>query len=186
MRKTAFIGIVVLGAAALALMGMRGGANSGLQPGEFAPAFDPTHLSGPDAGTNTCPVCKYGARPAVQVWLSPDSQADAPKFAAALESAVTRHKKNDFKAFVMMMTMCDGCVSGAKTVAKADKNKDVALTYISQKDDAIKNYKINLDKEVKNTVMVYKDRKIAKTFVNLKLDKEGLVKLSEAIDAVNR
>lgn len=185
MKKSALIGIAIIGLASFALIGARGGgANSGLQPGEFAPAFDPTHVSGPDAGTSTCPVCKYGARPAVQVWLSPEAKADAPKFAEALEAAVTTHKDKDMKAFVVMMTMCDGCVNAAKNIGKADKNKHVAITYLPTTDQGVKGYKINTSKEVKNTVMVYKDRKISQTFVNLTPDKEGIAKLNKAIDAV--
>lgn len=33
---------------------------SGLQIGEDQPSFTPFHAWGPDKGTNTCPVCKYG------------------------------------------------------------------------------------------------------------------------------
>ncbi len=29
---------------------------SGLQVGEQVPAYNPKHVAGPDAGTNTCPV----------------------------------------------------------------------------------------------------------------------------------
>lgn len=185
MRKAAIVGIVSLSVAVFALTGaIYGGPKSGLQPGEYAPAFDPHHMSGPDAGTDTCPVCKYGARPAVQVWLSPQSQGDAEKFAAAIDAALVAHKDKDMKGFVVMLTMCDNCVKGAEVVGKQTKTNNVAITRLSTKDQGVSGYKINLDKEVKNTVMVYKDRKISKTFVNLTPDKEGLAQLRAAIDAV--
>jgi protocatechuate 3,4-dioxygenase beta subunit len=34
--------------------------NSGLEIGEDNPSFTPFHAFGPDKGTKTCPVCKYG------------------------------------------------------------------------------------------------------------------------------
>ena len=34
--------------------------NSGLEIGEDNPSFTPFHAFGPDKGTRTCPVCKYG------------------------------------------------------------------------------------------------------------------------------
>ena len=189
MRKTALIGLAVLATAAFAIIGANGktgGASSGLQPGEFCPAFEPTHVSGPDGGTNTCPVCKYGARPAVQIWLAPDAKDQAAKFATALEPAVTAHKDKDMKAFIVMMTMCDSCVQAATKIGKADPNKDVAIVHLATDNEAIKNYKINTSKDVKNTVMVYKDRKVVKSFVNLTPDKEGLAKLSAAIEEVTK
>lgn len=34
--------------------------SSGLNIGEDQPSFIPFHAFGPDRGTRTCPVCKYG------------------------------------------------------------------------------------------------------------------------------
>ena len=185
-KKTVFLSLAVA-ATALAAYGFRGGATSGLQPGDPTPAFDPTHVSGPDAGTKTCPVCKYGARPAVQVWLAPDeSTENAAKFTEALGKAMSAHKDKDMKGFVVMMTMCQGCVAKAEKFGKEMAVKNVGVTYVATTDPAVKGYKINTSKDVKNTVMVYKDRKIVSTFVNLTPDKEGLAKLNAAIESVTK
>ncbi len=51
MRKT----ICFLLCAAICVLGALA-QTSGLAPGDFAPAYNPTHLTGPDKGTTICPV----------------------------------------------------------------------------------------------------------------------------------
>jgi len=65
----------------------------------------------------------------------------------------------------------------AKTVSEvADSSKapDVAFTYVGKNDPSISHYKINLDPDVKNTVLFYKDRAVKTNGVNLKSVKDGL------------
>ena len=64
--------------------------------------------------------------------------------------------------------------------AKA-KFDNIAMAYLPTKDKAIQNYKVNVDAAVKNTVFVYRDRKVVAKFVNLKADKAGLSDLHAAI-----
>lgn len=45
-------------------------------------------------------------------------------------------------------------------------------------------YKVNLDPEVKNTIIVYRNKKVTAKFVNLKADEKGLSELKAALEAV--
>jgi protocatechuate 3,4-dioxygenase beta subunit len=168
------IALSVVAAVALAAAPLK----SGPSVGDKLSAFEPTHVAGPDKGTNTCPVCKYGAIPAVQVWVNGDSSANVIKLAGQLESAIKTQGSKNLKAFIVFVNT--GGVSDeefAKSVTEiADKSKspDVAFTYVSKSDPSVSRYKINLDADVKNTVLFYKDRAVKTNGVNLKSIKDGL------------
>ena len=183
MKKT-FFGLAAIVAIALPAYALAP-VDSGLAVGDMTSAFEPTHVSGPDAGTNTCPVCKYGNAPAVQVWAQMGDSENTAALAKSLDASV-KNSKAGLKAFVMNMTECDMCVTKTTNMAKEVKLANVGITYIGKDSDATKLYKINTASEVKNTVLVYKDRKVVAKFVNLKADKEGLSKLNAAIATVNK
>lgn len=169
-----------LGVAALVLPAMAAMVNSGLAVGEMVTPFHPTHVAGPDKGTDTCPPCKYGALPAVQVWVNTDDEANVAAIAKSLSSEV-KSSKSDLKSFVIKLTHCDACVASTKDLAASTKLTNIGIAHLSSKDEAVKNYKVNTDSSVKNTVFVYKDRKVVAKFVNLKGDKAGLGQLHAAI-----
>ena len=164
-----------------------GGMKSGPQPGQSLGAFEPTHVTGADAGTETCPVCKYGAIPAVQVWVNSDDMANVGKIGSALEAAIAKHGARSLKAFVVYINptgkSSDAVTASLKSVAKANNLKNVAFTYLpSPKADPVSEYSINTDPSVKNTVLVYSNRKVVANFVNLKADASGLADLNSAVE----
>ena len=184
MKRNLTLGLMALVALAVPALAMNG-VDSGLGVGEMVPAFQPHHLSGPDKDTNTCPVCTYGALPAVQVWLNSNATPeDITAFAKLLDKAATTHKKAEFKAFVINLTDCQMCVGKVTGVAKDSPYKNVDIATLSSSNGAVKAFKFNKTDEVKNTVFVYKDRKVVEKFVNLKPDKEGMAKLNAAIEKV--
>ncbi|SRR5581483_2560501 len=160
------------------------GANSGLAVGEMVTPFHPNHIFGPNKGTNACPPCTYGNRPAVQVWVNEDDSKNVVAIANDLSDKV-KASKHELKAFVIQMTCCQECVDSITAVAKQVKADNIGIAHIAQTDSAVKNYKINTDSEVKNTVIVYKDKKVVAKFVNLKADKKGLDELNAAIAKVD-
>ena len=93
----ALVGLPLLALAA-------GGAlKSGPQAGEMVSAFEPVHVTGPDAGTRTCPVCKYGKIPAVQVWVNGDRSENVAKIADALEAAIKMEGPDQLKGFIVFI-----------------------------------------------------------------------------------
>ena len=149
-------------------------------------AFEPSHVTGPDAGTKTCPVCKYGKTPAVQVWVNGDKPENVSKIADALEAAIKMEGSDKLKGFIIFVkptSMNDDALQGQlKMVAEKCKLSNVALTYVSgPKSEFVGQYKINTSAEVKNTVIVYHDMKVNANFVNLKGDEKGLKSLKSAM-----
>lgn len=183
MKKVMFLSVVAcVAAAAFAFKGV----NSGLSVGEMVTPFHPKHIAGPDKGTDTCPPCKYGARPAVQAWVSPNESADVvAALAKTLSANVKAHKAADLKGFMIMLTMCSACEGKASKFADTAKIENLGIATLSTSDGAVKNYKVSTDKEVKNTVFVYKDKKVAAKFVNLTNSPEDLAKLEAAIKQVS-
>lgn len=176
------ISMVAVATVALAFAG----AKSGLQPGEMVSAFEPTHVTGPDAKTATCPVCKYGAVPAVQVWVHGDSVDNVSKIAKELEASIEMEGPEKLRAFVVFVksegTTEKQIVEQLSAIALKSNLKHVALAYVNgSKDPGIEAYKINLGSDVKNTVMVYHDRKVDANFVNLKSDEKSLAGLKSAL-----
>jgi hypothetical protein len=167
-------------AAAIAIPVFAGSLKSGLAIGEMVTPFHPKHVSGPLKGTDSCPPCTYGDRPAVQVWVNGDDPKNVAEITKWLSSAVTKYNKAEFKAFVIVLT--DGKAPVAAIATQKTENDNVHIAYLNKSDGAVSRYKFNED--AKNTVIVYKDKKVTANFVNLKADKAGLETLSEAVGVV--
>lgn len=182
MIKTAAFGTLALAAIALPVFAMA--PTSGLNVGERVSAFHPTHVAGPDAGTDTCPPCKYGNRPMVQVWTNMDDPANVMAIVKNLEKKVGA-SKNELKAFVINLTHCQACVDGTKELGKKAGATNVGIAHLPSDHEAVKLYRVNTDESVKNTVFVYRNRTVAARFVNLKADEAGLKALNEAIAKVD-
>lgn len=171
--------LIAAGAAVALTVFAFSGVKSGLEVGESVTPFHPTHLSGPDKGTDTCPPCKYGARPAVQVWNNGDTAKNLNAIAKVVSEEVA-DSKADLKGFVVNLTMCTGCEDKAKG-ASATAPSNIGYTILKNTDGAIKNYKVNIAAEMKNTVFVYKNKKVVAKFVNLEANEQGIAGLRAAI-----
>lgn len=182
--KKAFFGSTALVALALPALAMA--PSSGLNPGDKVTAFHPTHVAGPDKDTTTCPPCKYGSRPMVQVWVHHDSEANVVALQKALSGSVKSNSAKEFKAFFINVTDSEKCVDLTNTWAKGWSD-NVALAHVPADHSSVKAYKINVtDEKVKNTVIVYKNKQVSAKFVNLEANTAGLKKLNEAISAVTK
>ncbi|MDK3158862.1 hypothetical protein QPK87_20100 [Kamptonema cortianum] len=171
--------------ATLALPALAMAPESGLKVGESVTPFHPQHIAGPDKGTDTCPPCKYGNRPAVQVWVNGDANENVAAIANTLSARVA-NSKAELKGFVINLTRCDACVKATDTIAEMVKSKNIGIAHLSSQDEAVTNYKVSTEADVKNTVFVYKNRKVAAKFVNLKADAAGLKALNAAIDGIEK
>ncbi|MBA3726154.1 MAG: hypothetical protein H0W86_06800 [Armatimonadetes bacterium] len=169
----------ILGALAAATL-LTTSIDSGLSVGEITTPFHPTHVSGPDKGTKNCPPCTYGNRPAVRVWVNGDDSKNVASIAKLLHESVEGNMASEFKGFVIFLSG----QADAEALAKETGYEDIASTFIAKDSKAVAAYKINLDPEVKNTILVYKDKKVSAKFVNFVADKNGLAELTGAIDAI--
>ncbi len=185
MRSKIITSSIVLAVLAIPAMGLLKGNNSGLQPGETVVPFHPEHISGPLAGTKNCFPCTYGNLPAVQAWVHNEDSKVVAKLLHELQENIDSHKDKDFKAMLVLVVDNDKAKEASKVevmkLIKDSKAKDVAVAYLNKDDSAVKDYKISLDSNVKNTVFFYKNRKIANTIVNMKLNTEGCSGMCEKV-----
>lgn len=166
-----------------------GGLNSGVDKGATLSPFSPTHVTGPDKGTQTCPICRYPTNPAVQIWINGDSDKNVAALVSALEKDTRQNARARLKAFVVLINTrhepASALAKRAAAIGAETKARNVSIVYLpGPNDEAIKEYAINTDPQVKNTVFVYKDRTVSSKFVNLTADAGGIARLNEAIHQV--
>lgn len=173
---------------ALPVLAMKGGMESGLKPGETVIPFHPDHISGPLAGTTNCFPCTYGNRPAAQAWVHNEDPKVVAKIIHELQEGIDNNKAKEFKGMLVMVVDTEGGKAAAKKALMAavseSKSTDVAVAIVTKEHSAVKDYKINLDPTVKNTVLFYKNRKIENTLVNIKANGEGCTGMCEHVAAL--
>lgn len=173
--------------AALAVIALAGGLSSGLKAGENVVPFHPKHISGPLANSDRCFPCTFQQRPQVQVWVNGDDMKNVASIAKVLDKAMATYSAKEFKALVVFVTNPQNVGKVTEMVKSASAQpglKSVGMAVIDKDNQAVSDYKINLSGDIKNTVFVYKNWKIAKTFVNLTGDAKGLDALSGAISGI--
>ena len=190
MGTGAFIGtLAILGGAASLAFAPK--LDSGVAKGETLSAFQPHHVTGADRNSDTCPVCSYPNNPAVQVWVNGDDAKNVRALVHNLETETTANRAKKFKAFVVFINpqreSASAMTAQLAKIGADEKIKNVALAYLPGPDaPAIADYKINTSSEVKNTVFVYRARKVAAKFVNFTADAPHLKALDAAIAEVSK
>ena len=162
-------------------------AESGLKPGESITPFHPTHIAGPLADSTKCFPCTYQAYPQVQVWVHGDDMKNVVSIAESLSKAISGHASKKFKAMIVLLVdpaQAEATKAAALEAMQGRKVEGVAVAVLPHNDKAVAAYKINTSKDVRNTVFVYRDWKVAQTMVNLKADEKGLTALNQAIESV--
>lgn len=160
---------------------------SGLQIGEDQPSFIPFHAFGPDKGTRTCPVCKYGRYHGIVFFVgnNPDWD-DIKKWLTFLEGQSEARKKY-LKAYF---------VYGNANNYKKDKRqieleniglelnlKNIALTFVPSFTDTESEANLNkINPEVGNTFIMYRNRTIINKFINLNPSEENFLMIARELD----
>ncbi|MGB5646652.1 MAG: intradiol ring-cleavage dioxygenase [Muriicola sp.] len=162
--------------------------SSGLEIGEDNPSFTPFHAYGPDKGTKTCPVCKYGRYNGIIYYVGnkPDWE-DIKTWLQFLEFESERRKAY-LKAYFVY--------GNEKEYSREKRERELealgkelnllytALTYVPSftdiKSEVVGN-KIN--PEAENTIVIYKNSSIIDKYVNLQPSAENLARIVETLDA---
>ena len=161
--------------------------NSGLEIGEDNPSFTPFHAFGPDKGTRTCPVCKYGRFHGIVYFVGNTSNwVNIKKWLTFLElESVSRSKylKVYFVYGNEKNYNKEKRLKELESLGNELNIKNTALTFIpsfsDKESDAVLN-KIN--PEVENTFVIYRNRAIIDKFVDLKPTKENFNLISQTLD----
>ena len=164
------------------------GMASGLQIGEDQPSFIPFHAYGPDKGTRTCPVCKYGRYHGIVYFVGDHADwNDIKKWLTYLELQSETRKKY-LKAYFVYGN--SKAYDKSERIAKLEKAgielniKNVALTFVpSFSDTGSEAYLNRINPAVENTFIVYKNRTIIDKYVDLKPTEVNFRLISTVLDS---
>ena len=123
----------------------------------------------------------------VQVWTYGEDPKTLMSIVELLEKQAKEKADKRFRPFVIVVSEKDKLDATAKELTELTekaKIEEVGVAYLPSDSRAVKQYTVNLVPEVKNTVIVYRRKRVTDKFVNLKADEKGLASLSEAIGKV--
>ena len=160
---------------------------SGLEIGEDNPSFTPIHAFGPDKGTKTCPVCKYGRFHGIVYFVGNNPNWDnIKKWLSFLEKESVKRSQY-LKVYFVYGNENNYNQNQRQTelesLGKELNIKNTALTFVPSFTD--KESEVNLNKinpEVENTFVIYRNRAIIDKFVNLNPTKENYNLISQTLD----
>lgn len=135
---------------------------SGLQKGDDIESWNPIHVAGPNKGTNACPVCTYLALPALVIFTK--DGPNVPALATQLQNLVNEQKGMKLKGFLVVL---DSTPDHLKQMSDDLNITQIGVCYPdpATRDHDLQLYKIN--PAATNTIMVYKNYKVAANFVDL-------------------
>ncbi|CAN5163271.1 hypothetical protein BH09BAC3_BH09BAC3_17710 [soil metagenome] len=145
---------------------------SGLSVGENCPAFDPIHFSGSDKGTKRCPMCSYGSGQGIMIWWNDRNTATLAAQLKKLDPLIDKYGVKKLRVFALYMNperKSQKAVTKEMTLlVDHAKLKNVALLYapIPADLEIFKLYQIN--QQVKNTILIYRKRKVVDKFINFR------------------
>lgn len=164
---------------------------SGLEVGANCPAFDPLHLSGADAGKKACPMCKYGYGQGVMVWFNHANLDQMSEFIQAFEKEMQAKGEKQLRVFLIYMNpfykenpnaTSQQILKGKLAKWGEEQNlKKVALTWIPSPIDETTAKVYDINPEAKNTVFVYKGRRVASKWVNIEYDGKSVAEILQAL-----
>jgi protocatechuate 3,4-dioxygenase, beta subunit len=160
---------------------------SGLEIGEDNPSFIPYHAYGPDKGTRTCPVCKYGRFHGVIYFVgnNPDWN-DIKKWLVFLEQESIARSKYLKACFVYGNEKDynkDTRQKELENIGLELNLKNMALTFVpSMTDKESEVYLNKINPNVENTLVIFKHRTIVEKFINLKASADNYKIISATLD----
>lgn len=160
---------------------------SGLNIGEDQPSFMPFHAYGPDKGTRTCPVCKYGRYHGIVYFVGENPNWDEIKqWLTYLDNeCVTRGKY--LKAYFVYGNSKNYNRQTRQTELEKTGNElglqTIALTYVPSFLDTESEANLNkINPEVDNTFIIYRHRTIIDKYINLQPTAENFRIISESLN----
>ncbi|MFT3910704.1 MAG: hypothetical protein QM737_14900 [Ferruginibacter sp.] len=168
------------------------GLLSGLAIGANCPAFDPIHLSGIDKEKKACPMCKYGKGQGIMVWFNHKNLEQMKNFVSLLETTMQQRGETNFRVFLVYMNPAYkyNDETGQKILrgklikwAEEQQLKKVALLWVPSPVDAETCGIYLINPGAKNTVFVYKKRKVIAKYINMDYTGDAVKQMLEKIDS---
>lgn len=160
---------------------------SGLNIGEDQPSFMPFHAFGPDKGTRTCPVCKYGRYHGIvySVGNNPD-WTEIKRWLLFLDNESVNREKYMKAYFVYGNSTGYNKQERQSELEKIGKElglKKIALTFVPSFSDVESEANLNkINPDAENTFIIYRHRTIVDKFINLKPTEENFLRITEALN----
>jgi protocatechuate 3,4-dioxygenase, beta subunit len=160
---------------------------SGLEIGEDSPSFTPFHAWGPDKGTKTCPVCKYGRYHGILYFVGnkPDWD-DIKKWLIFLERESVERGKYLKVYFVYGNEAAYSKEARQKELEDIGRGlelKNIAVTFVPSLTDKASEVNLNsINPDVANTFIVYRQRAIVAKFIGLEASAENLKLMSATLE----
>lgn len=160
---------------------------SGLNIGEDQPSFIPFHAFGPDKGTRTCPVCKYGRYHGIIYFVGDNPNwTEIKSWLKFLDNESIKREKYLKAYFVYGNSQNFDKQSRQRELEKIGMElglQKIALTFVPSFSDTESEAILNkINPSVENTFIVYRHRTIIDKFINLKPDEENFKQISEVLD----
>ncbi len=161
--------------------------SSGLNIGEDQPSFIPYHAYGPDKGTQTCPVCKYGRYHGIVYFVGNNPHwDDIKKWLLFLEKESIKRKEYLKAYFVYGYEKNynkEARINELTELGEGLNIKNVAITFVPSFTDASTEVNLNkINPELDNTFIIYKHRSIVDKYIDLKPTAENFQLIIEALN----
>lgn len=160
---------------------------SGLNIGEDQPSFMPFHAYGPDKGTRTCPVCRYGRYHGIVFFVGNKPNWEKIKTWLRILEKESLAREKYLKAYFVY--------GNADHYSKTTRQKELvalgkelgitktALTFVpsfSDTESEVNQNKIN--PEVENTFIIYKFRTLVDKYVNLDPTPDNVRRITQSLE----
>jgi protocatechuate 3,4-dioxygenase, beta subunit len=160
---------------------------SGLEIGEDNPSFIPYHAFGPDKGTSTCPVCKYGRFHGILYFVGNyPNWNEIKKWLTFLEQESIKRNKY-LKAYFVYGNEKgynkDIRQKELENIGIELRLKNIALTFVPSMTDSATEVNLNkINPSAENTFVIFKHRTIIDKYTNLKATTDNFKTISSTLD----
>ncbi|GAB5442759.1 MAG: hypothetical protein Fues2KO_31080 [Fuerstiella sp.] len=149
---------------------------SGLQVGDYPPAFYVADVTGPAAGEKLCYRCRYGAQPVVNIFAR-KMDDNVRKLVKEIDGVVGKNRDNKMSAFVVLLTDEPDAKEGElKEIATSAGIKHTPLTVYENSVGPSK-YRIAKDADVTVMMWVESDVKVNHALKGSELNSESIAKI---------
>jgi protocatechuate 3,4-dioxygenase beta subunit len=161
--------------------------DSGRNIGEDVLSFIPYHAWGPDKGTRTCPICKYGWYQGILYFVGDNPDWNDIKHWLTFLENESKQRENYLKVYFVYgkekaYNKTDR-ESELATLGHELKLEKVALTFVPSFSDRESEIDLNnVNAQAENTFVIYKRSRVVDKFVNLKANQENFNLLSKRLD----
>ncbi len=161
--------------------------SSGRNAGEEVFSFIPYHAWGPDKGTKTCPICKYGWYHGILYFVG--NNPDWPEISQWLAFLERESKKREkyLKVYFVYGNEAsysqEGREKELETIGRDLKLENVALTFVPSFADTESEIHLNkINPYTQNTFVLYKRSRIIDRFVDLKPTDANFTQIQQRLD----